>query len=96
MKSDEVTAKMKRLTVIFVSRMGQSCGQRWSRTLFRLLGAALWAATACRTAAAQPVHERLIYSHPLTGTQSDQGLILRNIDGHFLANGWESTSATSH
>ncbi len=27
MKSDEVTAKMKRLTVIFVSRMGQRCGR---------------------------------------------------------------------
>ncbi len=31
----------------------------------------------------------------MTGAQSDQGLILRNTDGHFLANGWESTSATS-
>ncbi len=49
----------------------------------------------CLTASAQPVHQKLLYSHPLTGLQSNQGLIIENTDGMFTAQGWQSTQATS-
>lgn len=49
----------------------------------------------CLTAHAQPFHEHLLYSHPLTSLQNDQGMILKNTDGVFTAQGWQSTQTTS-
>jgi len=63
--------------------------------LLPLAGLVLLSFLFARPAAAQPRHERLIYSHPLTSAADDQGLLLRSTDGRFGASGWQSLSPGS-
>jgi hypothetical protein len=43
----------------------------------------------------QPLHQRLLYSHPLTSDESIDGMVLQNNDGQFVENGWQSTNEKS-
>ena len=67
-------------------------GQHQQARSFFLLFFVVFFTTA---AVSQPQHQRLLFSHPLTGSQSDQGLIIKNTDGTFSSRGWQSKSATS-
>ncbi len=42
----------------------------------------------------QPVHQQLVFSHPLTNTQSDQAQIVNN-QGTFNGMGWQATTVNS-
>lgn len=82
---------MRRFNYNFVARRGH-----FRASFTALLPAALFLfGLLTGRAAAQPLHQHLLYSHPLTSSQSEQGLLLQNTDGEFTAAGWHSLSATS-